>query len=131
MQAVPSQQSALVAQLPDIEQQRPPAQALPSQQSDAAVHVADGSAQHAPSRQSSPRPQAVPPQQRWLASPQRPGVGSASGAGLSKSDVSTYLMSSIEDASPLLSLDVAHEAVHAIIAARQSRRRRGCRMGMP
>jgi hypothetical protein len=43
------------------------AHCIPSQHSPAAVHVAAGSEQHAPSRQSSPRSHAVPPQQRWLA----------------------------------------------------------------
>jgi hypothetical protein len=60
------------------------AHCIPSQHSPAAVHVAAGSEQHAPSRQSSPRSQAVPPQQRWLAWPQRPGSGGESMFGPSR-----------------------------------------------
>jgi hypothetical protein len=40
---------------------------MPSQQSFAPVHAAEGSEQHAPSRQSRPRSHAVPPQQRCVA----------------------------------------------------------------
>lgn len=83
-QVVPSQQSALDSQRPPAaKQQRLPVQLIPSQQSLAPVHAAEGSAQHAPSRQSSPRSQAVPPQQRCVACPQRVGVGAASMSGTS------------------------------------------------
>lgn len=61
------------------------AHCIPSQHSPAPVHAAAGSEQHAPSRQSSPRSHAVPPQQRWLAWPQRPGSGGESGLGPSRS----------------------------------------------
>jgi hypothetical protein len=66
VQVVPSQQSALDEQRPIMPmQQRPIAHMAPSQQSEALVHAALGGAQHAPSRQSRPVSQAVPPQQRW------------------------------------------------------------------